>query len=636
MRYHKGTPRRADRIAHVCLSTLAFREFPMHDATSPHLTPPPPPAAAPAERRPRLWPGVLIVLLYWAALKVPGWFVPGTMAQFMISGFGSMGLALLFLLWWLFFSRVSWADRLLGLVAFAGVGAAAWSQFHPTLQGNRPDAAIFGLVFNVLPIVYTGWVLWLAVARSLSRPVRFVGLVVVLMLTWGAFTALRFDGVTGTFSPEFSFRWQPTAEERLLAARAAKGATATPATAPAAAAPELTPADWPGFRGPARDGRRPGVHIATDWARTPPKELWRHPVGPAWSSFAVAGPRVYTQEQLGNEERVVCYDAATGAEVWAHADETRHADNESGAGPRATPTVSEGRVYALGATGRLNCLDAATGKKIWTRDVAAESKAAVPIWGFSASPLIVQGIVTVFAGGPDGKGVLAYRAATGEPVWSAGGTTNSYCSMHPARLDGVEQLLVTSGEGLSAFDPADGRVLWQYEWDLGKDFARVVQPAVISDTDVLIGSGFGNGTRRVRVTRHGSGWKTEQIWETKAISPYFNDLVIHKGHLYGFHNNLLTCVNLETGKQTWKERGYGNGQVLLLPDQDLLLVLSEKGEVALVEAKPERRTELGRFPAITGKTWNHPVVAHGKLFVRNGEEAACYQLAEDGRMAAGR
>jgi outer membrane protein assembly factor BamB len=157
--------------------------------------------------------------------------------------------------------------------------------------------------------------------------------------------------------------------------------------------------------------------------------------------------------------------------------------------------------------------------------------------------------------------------------------------------------------------------------------SRVVQPALLEDGDLLVGTGFGIGTRRVHVARNGDHWTTQELWTSRAVKPYYNDMVVHKGHLYGFDNAFLTCAALADGKAKWKERSYGNGQVLLLPDQDLLLVLSEEGEVALVAASPDGHREQARFQALDGKTWNHPVVAHGRLFVRNGKEAACYQLA---------
>jgi outer membrane protein assembly factor BamB len=237
--------------------------------------------------------------------------------------------------------------------------------------------------------------------------------------------------------------------------------------------------------------------------------------------------------------------------------------------------------------------------------------------------------VTVFAGGPDGKSVLGYDAAAGEPAWSAGEGQFSYCSLHPARLHGVEQLLLATDRGLTAFQPATGSVLWRHSWPLDKGMARVVQPTLVGDTDILLGTSFGLGTQRVHVRREGDVWTTQEVWRTRALKPYYNDLVVHQGHVYGFDVNFLTCVSLKDGKPKWKERGYGNGQVLLLADQGLLLVLSERGAVALVEANPTSRKELGRFQALDDKTWNHPVIAHGKLFVRNGKEAACYELAAE-------
>lgn len=590
-----------------------------------------------ATRRPRLWPGILIVLLYWAALKVPGWLIPGTMEQFFITGLGTMGLALLFFVWWVFFSRVRWSERFFGLLACAVVGAGAWYFYHPTIQGADPFQTFISLTFNILPVVFAGWVLWYLVTRFANPSMRCTGLVLVFALTFGVFTALRFDGVTGAFSPEFSLRTRPTTEERYAASRAQeKNSVSFTADAANATKLALDAGDWPGFRGAARDGRRTGVRIATDWKQNPPKELWRRQIGPGWGSFAVVGNRLFTQEQLKEFERVVCYDAATGKEVWAHADTTRHSDSESGAGPRATPTFSDGRIYSLGATGRLNCLDAATGKLIWTHDIVEDSKATRPIWGFSSSPLVSKGIVTVFAGGPDGKSALGYKADSGELAWSAGKGTNSYCSMHPATIAGVEQLILVSGEGMTSFDPASGKVLWDYDWNIGEGMNRCTQPTVVDDHDVLIGTGFGNGTRRLHLTKEGDNWKLDQVWESTAISPYFNDSVIYQGHIYGFHNNFLTCVDLASGKAKWKERGYANGQAVLLADQGLLVVITEEGKVALVEASPDRLKNLGRFQAFEGKTWNHPVVANGRLYVRNGSEAACYELKPESKSVAGK
>jgi outer membrane protein assembly factor BamB len=270
------------------------------------------------------------------------------------------------------------------------------------------------------------------------------------------------------------------------------------------------------------------------------------------------------------------------------------------------------------------------------RDLAHDSGAKVPQWGFSSSPLVAAGVVLVFAGGPDGKSVLGYHAASGEPAWSAGEGQLSYSSPHLAHLGGVEQALMATDAGLTSLDPASGTVLWKHAWE-AKGMARIVQPALVGDTDVLIGTGMSFGTRRISVRRDGDGWAAaREVWTKTAIKPYFNDLVVNQGHLYGFDDNFFTCVRLEDGKGRWRARGYGNGQVLLLADQGVLLVLSEEGEVALVAANPERHEELGKFKALEGKTWNHPVIAHGKLYVRNGAEVACFELTEEGSSASAR
>jgi len=183
---------------------------------------------------------------------------------------------------------------------------------------------------------------------------------------------------------------------------------------------------------------------------------------------------------------------------------------------------------------------------------------------------------------------------------------------------------------MTAFDPAGGKVLWKHEWPMQQGMARVVQPTVVSDSDVLLGTGFSMGLRRVRVSRAKGEWATEEVWTSKALKPYYNDQVVHDGHVYGFDGIFFACVRLEDGEARWKVRGYGSGQVLLLADQGLLLVLSEKGEAALLRATPTGHQVLGKFQALNGKTWNHPVVARGRLFVRNGEEMACYRVGADG------
>lgn len=576
----------------------------------------------PRARRLRLWPGVVLIALMWLGMRGPGWVMPGQPMQFYGLFFGPMIAAGLLLVWWVFFSRLGWWDRLLVPLACAAVAAGANALYHPSFAG-------FGLILTALPATLTAWVGWLLVSSFLRWPVRRVGLYLVLLLGWGFFTLVRFDGVYGDMKMTLAWRWTKTAEDLFIADLAGRKKSAEATALAEEKMSDLKPGDWPGFRGAQRDGQLQGVRLATDWDKKPPKELWRHKVGPGWGSFAVIGDRFYTQEQRGGKETVVCYSVETGDEVWAHEDTTRFTEIVAGPGPRATPTYHDGKLYAFGATGILNCLDAATGKPQWTRNVVADVRAMIPQWGFASSPLVAHGLVSVFAGGPNGKSVVAYDANSGEPAWAAGDGQLSYCSPQLSTLDGIEQILIATDQGLTAFHPKTGEVLWKHNAPT-KDQARVTQPAVVGASDVLLGTGMGGGTRRLHLDHSEDGWSEKEVWTTKAIKPYFNDLVIYDGHLYGFDTGgFFTCVNLDDGKAQWRERGYGSGQVLLLADQGLLLVMAETGEVALVEAKPGELKELGRFKAFEDKTWNHPVVAHGKLFVRNGAEMACYQLTKD-------
>jgi outer membrane protein assembly factor BamB len=568
-------------------------------------------------RKPRLWPGVLIVVLMWLAMTVPAALAHGTMIHFIGLFWSPMLATLAVLIWWLAASRLPWRDRWTGLAAFVAAVLVAMFLGHSTMR--------IVVIMLGLPILLTVWVGWSLLARRLRGPTFRGGLVALLLLIGGGSTVLRMNGLTGGLNVELGGRWSATPESRFMAGRGHGVSSTTRPTSGPAILTIASAEDWPGFRGPRRDGRVLGTHLRADWNSNPPKLLWKRLVGPGWSSFCVVGGRAFTQEQRDQIETVVCYDAATGLELWAHENRARFDETMGGPGPRATPTFADGRLYALGAMGRLNCIDASIGRLIWTRDVQKETGANLPNWGFSASPLVTGGRVIVITGGP-GKATAAYDAATGDPAWAAGDGF-SYASAHLATLAGVQQLLFPTAQGIAALDPASGKELWRHDFPLPVNANRCVQPAALNDSDVLLGAAFGVGTRRLHVTRDPSGaWTQQTVWTARTFKPYFNDFVIHHDHAYGFDDTVLVCVDLATGKSKWRSHDYGAGQVVLLADQDLLLVASERGEAALVDAKPDGFREIGRFQAIEGKTWNHPVVVGGRLFMRNGEEAASYAL----------
>ena len=257
--------------------------------------------------------------------------------------------------------------------------------------------------------------------------------------------------------------------------------------------------------------------------------------------------------------------------------------------------------------------------------MAKDADAKPPQWGFSSSPLVAGGLAIVFAGGKDGKSVLAYDATTGDLRWSGGKGVHSYSSGQLATIAGQEQVLMTSDYGLQAFEPASGKVLWEHEWSI-KDFFRVVQPHLVGTNQVLLGTGMSYGTRLLDITNEGDEWKLSEKWTSKDLKPYFNDFVQLGEYLYGFDGEILACIDLATGRKKWKKGRYGHGQVLLVGESGQLLIISDQGEAVLAEVNPTGLTERSKFKALNGKTWNHPVIAGGKLLVRNGEEMACYEL----------
>jgi outer membrane protein assembly factor BamB len=581
-----------------------------HEATAGQAPP------APA-RPPRLWPAVALVGLYWAVVVVSYSLELTTFMRFITRLGAAVLLTPAFLVWWWVRRRVRFADRLFGFAAVVGTGVVAAQFCHPSVGG------VFGLLIGGAPIVLTALVGWMVLARVAPAGCQRLGLLAAVTLAWGFLTLIRTDGLDGEQHMAIHWRWTPTAEELVLAEKSRSADAPRPVAA--AAALTLSPGDWPGFRGPGRVSVVRGSGITTDWKTNPPRLVWRQRVGPAWSSVTVIGDRLYTQEQRGEQEAIVCYDAATGRQVWAHEDATRFWETVAGAGPRATPAFAEGRVYALGGTGLLNCLDAATGRRLWSHDLPADAGAKVPQWGFAGSPLVAGGLVFVYAGGEGDKSLLAYRAGTGELAWSAAAGQSSYSSPQPATLAGTPQVLMISDRGLTAVDPGTGAVLWEHVIAI-PGAPRSVQPCVVGLTQVLIASEADLGLALLDVSRDAGGWTAAQHWATKNLKPSFNDFVVHDGHVYGFDGAIFACVDLQTGKRRWKDGRYGHGQVVLLADQGLLLVTSETGQAVLLVANPQRHEELGQFQAVNGKTWNHPVLAHGRLYVRNAEEMACYEF----------
>jgi outer membrane protein assembly factor BamB len=578
-----------------------------------------PAPSAPPRPRPRLWPPVGLLVAYWGFVVGCDWLELSIFARFFSRLAAGALLALLLLVWWWVGSRTRLRERAYGFAVVVAGGLLAAPFLHPSVGG-------FGLIMGSLQVVLTVGLLGLVLALKASPFGQRLGLLAAVWLAWGSLTLIRIDGLTGDLHPDIRWRWSLTPEEAFLAERekgTAQGAdSALPDTGPLSP----TPGDWPRFRGPHADGVVRGIEIETNWDANPPRLLWRRRVGPGWSSMVVVAGRLFTQEQRGQREAVVCYDAATGKEVWAHEDAGRFWETTAGAGPRATPAFAGGRLYALGASGLLSCLDAWTGKLCWQRDIKVPSGAQVPQWGFSGSPLVVGGLVIVFAGGEGSENLLAYRARSGKLAWTAPAGPTSYGSPQLARLGGEDQILLLRNRGLTAVALDTGAVLWEHLVPLPASAPRSLQPHALGGGQVLIASEADLGLALLDVKRKGGRWSAAERWVSREFKPAFNDFVVQGGHAYGFDGRIFACVELEEGTRRWKAGRYGRGQVLLLAEQSLLLVVSESGEVVLLSASPERHEVLGRFQAVKGTTWNHPVIAHGRLHVRNAEWMACYEL----------
>lgn len=611
----------------------------------------------------RLWPGFAAAALLLFSLIVPLNMNPESPKAFMPLMFGSMAAYVAMGVWWLFASRAPVGDRLLGLViVLGGLGIGMGFAYHPSLQFELGGMT---MMFFVAPAIVITLLVTLLLTRGMGWPksrLITAGVAAAMLVAIGF---VRYENASSRFSSTFTPRWQPNSEELLLASLGERPA-AESQFEPAPEGVTLGGSDWPGFRGALRDGLVEPGQLAASWEASPPERLWARAIGPGWSSFCVVGGLAITQEQRGESECVVAYDADTGEPVWSNEVESRFEESAAGPGPRATPTFDDGALYTCGAEGVVQKLDAATGDVIWRKHLFTDedrgwqgesSLEVLPMWGFASSPLIVDfdagpKLALVYAGNPQpeseeagsvNRSVIAFNADTGDVVWARGVGWRGYSSAHLATLLGERQVLMCTNVGLESLDPATGERLWFFDWSIG-EFGRVNQPTVLDESTVVLSAGYDSGTMVINVSRDGDAWSATEQWKQPSTSlvPYFNDIVAYKGHLYGIHKTYLVCIDLETGKPTWPRKSkrksqVGNGQLVLDAESGHLLVTTEEtGEALLIKAQPEELEIVSRLRVLEpeeskpGKNWNHPVVAGGRLYVRNGVEAACFELPSGG------
>jgi len=468
------------------------------------------------------------------------------------------------------------------------------------------------LVMKVLGVLIAGFVLsivWLlAFSRmKMKRRLGALGVIVALLCVFGSL--FRFGGFSGDLVPIFTWRWTGAIAE-------------SPETAGESGF-DLTH-DYPQFLGPRRNATITEVELAKDWSVSPPERLWRMPIGEAWSGFAVLGTRAVTQEQIGEDEAVSCYDLLSGELIWQKRNAARYDDPLGGVGPRATPTIDGDRVYTVGATGFFACRSLETGELRFGFNLLERHKASLPDWGVAGSPLIIGDLVILSVGGQDGNSLVAYRKVTGDLVWRGGSDQAHWSSPVVYDDEGEPQILIFNKGGVAAHSVEDGAVLWEFPWTRSTGTPRVAVPVALPGNRFVISSGYGAGAAMFQVLRKGAGFVAEEVWRSLHLKSKFNNFVFKDGFIFGLDDGVLACIDADTGRRTWKKGRYGHGQLLL--GSNWLLLMAENGEAILLEPNPEVPVVLGSFQALNGKSWNPPALAGPFLLVRNHLEAACYRL----------
>jgi outer membrane protein assembly factor BamB len=517
-----------------------------------------------------------------------------------------------------------------------------WTADFPSRQKRiELTAATVGVAFLLALI-------WLLFLSRWPRKVRLLSFVAIVLLLGSIPALFRVRGISGDILPILEWRWSKKAVEALPANSFSAADTISikmPAVSPIhspedsatqsaanhskPAAKKIEPAspvlllDYPQFLGPNRDAKVHGIKLRRDWTNHPPQLVWRQPVGAGWSAFAVTKNFAITQEQRGKQEMVVAYDLRSGKVKWSHSDSAEYESPITGNGPRATPTIVNHRVYTLGATGRLNCLELETGRLIWSKDIVKDNDSQILQWGLSGSPLALDSLIVVNAGGQNGNSLVAYHQNTGARIWSGGSDRAAYSSPLVTTLAGVRQILIFNQNAVASHDPATGQVLWQQEWPSGSEC--VAQPVQLPGDRVFVSSGYGIGCKLFQIARSDNGdLQATLVWENNRLKAKFTNVVYHDGYIFGLDDGILVCLDPANGERKWKAGRYGHGQMIGV--DDLLLIQAESGDVVLVEANPAAPQELARFSALNGKTWNNPALAGRYLLVRNDREAACYEL----------
>ena len=393
-----------------------------------------------------------------------------------------------------------------------------------------------------------------------------------------------------------------------------------------AAATRLPGDDWPQFRGPRRDGISGETGLMKSWPETGLDVLWRTRLGEGFSGLSVVNGRIFTMFGSRGDEFATAIEADTGQEIWRFRVDSKWVDM-MGNGPRSTPTVDEGRVFVLSAKGMLHALNADNGESLWSRNLGKDFGAKPPQWGRSTSPLVEGSLLLVDVGGHEDSSIVAFDKKTGEEVWRSQEDRAGYSSPITVTIGGVRQVLFFTARNLVSLAPADGSLYWKVPWKTSYEVNAAV-PVFVAPDKVFVSSGYGKGSVLLRVNGAGDKAAVEEIWRSREMKNHFSSSVLHDGHLYGFDDKTLKCVDVATGETVWRKRGLGHGTLLLADGH--LIVLGDHGGLVLVEATAEEYRERGQTRMFKGKTWTMPTLVGGKLYLRDESELLSVDVSSQG------
>ena len=494
--------------------------------------------------------------------------------------------------------------------------------------------------------------LWVVAFSQWSWTGKLLGLLPFAFLIGGLYASIRRFDPSGDVWLDPVWVWEPTQEARIAEHRAKVGETSAIQVENC----PITEEDSPAYRGTHRDGVVIGPEVVTSWPE-PPKPMWSQPVGGGYGSMAIVGDRLVTIEQREDNEVVVCYAASTGRELWAHKYPAKFEEAMGGPGPRSTPTIDGDLVFAQGAEGDLVCLELATGKVQWSKNLLKMFDLPNTQWGLTSSPLVVDKNVIANAGGRLGDGLVAFDIATGDLMWQGEGLTSipvvteegagptapatddsghakvaeskqnrpGYSSPTLVTFLGLRQIINFDGMAVRGYDPETGKVVWEHPYK-NDPAVNVAQPILFEDGRVFLSASYGVGSTMIQVTREGDQWKISEVWKNINLRCKFTSPILFEDHIYGLDEGIMVCIDPKTGERLWKRGRYNHGQLMLT--NGILIVLTEDGRCVFVKPNPQELTELGEFQALPDnhKTWNPPTLVRGKLYARNHNDMACYDL----------